>query len=434
MILDLNDLINLIPGSSRLSIISRFVKRKNDPGDYEVGLFPEISPDGLVKALVRNTNSGEIMEYFFDDVVDGISISIDWITGKGSNYYIIKDGDRVLIKNNHVYMNPRYIDEIISSTNKLVYPKIQVNNIKFYIHRFIALVFVPNPYPEKYDFVNHKNSDKTDYKKENLEWCDRNWNNNPKNMSQSNSLNRISILFKNLSTGEVFNKLQLSEKYNNKYADTSIYRAIRNGICYHGDFWEIIKTNPTLNKYLSTNSLTNIWFQHPVFKEIKADYCGVLSINGKLTVGTMSGEYLSIKFNKKLYRTHRLLAECFFNTILSKDLEIDHIDTNPINNCKDNLKICNHFENSNNENSKRNRSKIHTVYSCDLTGNDEKVHIGTIKEILERNYEAAESSIHKDIINNGRIFYTTKEEKLEKLSKISNKCLSRQKQLNNKKK
>ena len=151
MILDLNNLINLIPGSDETSIVSRFVKRENDPENYEVGLFPEINPNGLVRALVRNTISEKIMEYFFDDVSDGVDICIDWITGKNSSYYLIKDGDRILIKNNHVYMNPRYIDEIISSDNKLVYPKIQVNNMRFYVHRFIASVFIPNPYPEKYD-------------------------------------------------------------------------------------------------------------------------------------------------------------------------------------------------------------------------------------------------------------------------------------------
>ena len=431
MILDLNNLINLIPGSDETSIVSRFVKRENDPENYEVGLFPEINPNGLVRALVRNTISEKIMEYFFDDVSDGVDICIDWITGKNSSYYLIKDGDRILIKNNHVYMNPRYIDEIISSDNKLVYPKIQVNNMRFYVHRFIASVFIPNPYPEKYDLVNHKNSDKTDYKKENLEWCDRDWNNNPKNRSQSSSANRISILFKNLNTGEIFNKSQLVEKYNNKYADTSVYRAVRNNVSYHGDFWKVIKINPTLDKYLSTNPLTNVWFQHPVFKEIKADACGVLSINGEITVGIMSGEYLSVKVNKKSYRTHRLLAECFFNTVLTENLEIDHIDTNPINNCKDNLRICTHLENSNNENTKRNKSNVYTVYSCDLSGEDERIHTGTVKEIFGRKYKLAESNIHRDIINNGRIYYTTEEEKLEKLSKISNKYLSR---LNNKKK
>lgn len=45
-----------------------------------------------------------------------------------------------------------------------------------YIHRFVASCFIPNPnnLPE----INHKNENKTDNRVENLEWCDRKYNNN----------------------------------------------------------------------------------------------------------------------------------------------------------------------------------------------------------------------------------------------------------------
>ncbi len=49
-------------------------------------------------------------------------------------------------------------------------------NIK--IHRQVALLFVDNPNPNKFDCVNHKDEVKTNNSADNLEWCDRAYNNN----------------------------------------------------------------------------------------------------------------------------------------------------------------------------------------------------------------------------------------------------------------
>ena len=51
------------------------------------------------------------------------------------------------------------------------------NDVKKYLtlSRIVAEAFIPNP--QNYQFVNHKNEDTTDNRVENLEWCDRLYNN-----------------------------------------------------------------------------------------------------------------------------------------------------------------------------------------------------------------------------------------------------------------
>lgn len=41
------------------------------------------------------------------------------------------------------------------------------------LHRLVALAFVPNPNPELYNEVNHKDGDKLNCRADNLEWTDR---------------------------------------------------------------------------------------------------------------------------------------------------------------------------------------------------------------------------------------------------------------------
>ena len=66
--------------------------------------------------------------------------------------------------------------------NRYGYPTIHIRqNGKVYayrIHRLVAMLFVNNPNPQKYDCINHKDENPQNNMADNLEWCDRKYNNN----------------------------------------------------------------------------------------------------------------------------------------------------------------------------------------------------------------------------------------------------------------
>lgn len=66
--------------------------------------------------------------------------------------------------------------------NKYGYPTIHIQKGRkiyaYRIHRLVALLFIENPYPDKFDCINHKDENRQNNFVENLEWCDRRYNNN----------------------------------------------------------------------------------------------------------------------------------------------------------------------------------------------------------------------------------------------------------------
>ena len=53
-----------------------------------------------------------------------------------------------------------------------------------YVHRLVAKAYIPNHDPQKYTDVNHKDEVKDHNWVNNLEWCDRKYNNNYGNRTQ----------------------------------------------------------------------------------------------------------------------------------------------------------------------------------------------------------------------------------------------------------
>ena len=108
------------------------------------------------------------------------------------NYTIDEDGN-VFTKKRGRYMRPfanhsGYLGIYLSKNGKRKY---------FFIHKLVAVAFVPNP--NNYKEVNHIDEDKKNNKAENLEWCTREYNNN-----YGTKLSKVSKRVKCIETGVVY--------------------------------------------------------------------------------------------------------------------------------------------------------------------------------------------------------------------------------------
>lgn len=69
-----------------------------------------------------------------------------------------------------------YKGVVLSQNKSLPYNTVRLRRKTYYVHRLVAEAFLPNK--NNYIEVNHKDENKRNNNVQNLEWCDRKYNNN----------------------------------------------------------------------------------------------------------------------------------------------------------------------------------------------------------------------------------------------------------------
>lgn len=189
-----------------------------------------------------------------------------------------------------------------------------------YTHRLVAEYFLPNPNPDIFNIVHHKDGNKLNNNLNNLEWTSN--EEHSKMHGQGHSTKRIYINNEEVNIDEL------------KQFRNSPYYASKDGQIYNLD------------------------------KNIKMRF-------------ENSGNYYRVQCNYNLkgkhFQVHRIIYECFKGEIL-KGQEINHIDGNPHNNNIDNLELVTHIENC-----KKARHNNIKVYSKNVETGEEK-HYSSISE------------------------------------------------------
>lgn len=146
------------------------------------------------------------------------------------NYVVNKQGIIISLnynsKSNFYYIVSNYIDRLGYVKVKLFNNKKQRKNV--FLHRIIATAFIPNPnnYPE----INHKDYNRQNNSIDNLEWCNRAYNNKYSGKHRCyDSPNRIKIKRLNVITNEIVIFKSITEAAINSHVTfNTLYKSLNN--------------------------------------------------------------------------------------------------------------------------------------------------------------------------------------------------------------
>jgi hypothetical protein len=229
------------------------------------------------------------------------------------------------------------------------------NNIlkHFYIHRIVALTFIPNP--ENKPTVNHINTIKDDNRVINLEWAtfnEQSYKENRKPHKQKIGLKKIyqcdlegNIIKKWDKAIDAENALNINRK--------NILKVLKGERKQSGGFiWKYCEKE-------NTEIEDEVWKKVPLGNELVETFASSLGrikrrTDGEPVYGTLreSGYYdigipkINEKNKKKTFRAHRLVALAFIDNPENKPF-VNHIDENKSNNAIINLEWMTNKENVN---------------------------------------------------------------------------------------
>jgi hypothetical protein len=239
-----------------------------------------------------------------------------------------------------------------------------IDKKKYSIHYIVALTFIPNPENKK--TINHIDKIRTNNKSENLEWAtyaEQNIHKNIKIKEYNSHKNGKKILRIDKETNniiETYETIMLASKWilenihKTNTINMNIEKVLRN---ISSSLSQKIKRNK--NNYFGYNFIwkyeeNNTIFQDEIWKPINviekkgyyiSNFGRIKSPNNTIkNKFGITGGYYEMKFDKKHYKIHRLVATYFINNPENKPF-VNHKNGDKFNNNAKNLEWCTNQEN-----------------------------------------------------------------------------------------
>ena len=139
-------------------------------------------------------------------------------------YHIFKNGT-ILSNPKNKYHKPKFLCPWMNTSG---YKRVTLSNRKkYYLHRLIAIHFIPNPH--NYQEVDHKNRNTLDNRIENLRWVSKSQNQQNTGVSKNNKVGIKNISYKGRNIYEY-------RKIINKVIHYKSFKTLEEAIEYKKDY------------------------------------------------------------------------------------------------------------------------------------------------------------------------------------------------------